>query len=184
MTHILEMFPPSKYVAAFELQGRDTVLTIKSVRAEIIEGENNRKDKRPIVYFEEDSKPLVLNKTNAKVIIKLYGADYAKWPGKRITLFPTKVKAFGEDNVEAVRLRASVPAAAAKATAGKPATLPIEQRAAKVTDAIKKAATVADVEHLWQLAAGLREEVDPDTLETISLTYEARLDEMSQKENA
>ncbi len=38
MTHIMELFPPSKYVAAFELKGRDVTLTIVRVVAEVIDG--------------------------------------------------------------------------------------------------------------------------------------------------
>lgn len=182
MTHILEMFPPSKYVAAFELQGEDVTLTIKSVRAEIIEGENNRKDKRPIIYFEEGGKPLVLNKTNAKIIIKLYTANYAAWPGKRITLYPTIVDAFG-DKVEAIRLRKVVPSSPARPTTAPRSDEPpkaLVDRVAACRAALRSKNTIAGVENVWKAAKALRDELDPDALDALTLEYDARTTQLEE----
>lgn len=110
MAHILELFDPSKYVAAHELRGRDVTVTIKAVRGQIVEGEGNRKNKRPVLEFANASKPMVLNKTNAKILIQLYGADYTKWAGKRVTLYPTTTSMAGA-TVDCIRIRPRKPGA-------------------------------------------------------------------------
>jgi hypothetical protein len=70
---------------------------------------DNKKEKCPIAYFVEPVKPVVLNVTNCKVIAKIYKTpDVEKWMGKKIQLFATQVKAFGE-LVDAVRVRSYVP---------------------------------------------------------------------------
>jgi len=70
----------------------------------------NKKEKKPIAYFVEPVKPMVLNSTNCKTISRLYGTpDIEKWTGKKIQIFPDyKVKAFG-DVTEGLRIRASIP---------------------------------------------------------------------------
>lgn len=79
-------------------------LTIKS-----IEPANTRKvlkgliDK-PIVLFEESPKELVLNKTNGRMICKLYGNNMDSWIGKKVKIFQARVSAFGEKDVPAVRI--------------------------------------------------------------------------------
>jgi hypothetical protein len=174
MTHILEMFPPSKYIAAFELHGQDVTLTIERVVAEIIEGTDNRKDKRPVIYFSNGQKPFVANKTNVKIIVgKLgYGTDPKKWAGRSITLYPTTVKAFGE-TVEAIRVRPTV-SQAAPPRETPPKTL--SDRAGDAIEALKKATDVGAVDRLWSkmapLAAQLKEAGEGDLLDKLTLTYE------------
>ena len=48
---------------------------------------------------------MVLNKTNAGIIAKLYGTDTDAWVGKKIVIYATTCKAFGE-TVECVRVKA------------------------------------------------------------------------------
>ena len=106
--HYRLMFP-TDYVAAPELQGRDAAVTIKSVSIdEMPLAGTTKKEKRPIVQFEETPKKLVLNKTNAKIIAKLLGVQTAAWIGKRITLYPTTTK-FGPDTVDCIRVRDKLP---------------------------------------------------------------------------
>lgn len=99
-----KMFKPSPYVAAHELEGREVTVTISSVVAGVVEGENNRKDPVPIMTFVEAKKPMVCNKTNGKTIAKLYGNKVSGWIGKQITLYPTTAKLKGE-TVECIRVR-------------------------------------------------------------------------------
>ena len=61
-----------------------------------------------VAYFEESSKPMVLNKTNCKTIEKIYSPFTDDWIGKKITVFAQKVKAFG-DIVDALRIRPTKP---------------------------------------------------------------------------
>lgn len=194
MTHIMELFPPSKYVAAFELKGRDVTLTITRVVAEMIEGENNRKDKRPILYFEEAKKPFIMNKTNAKVLIKLYGPDYTQWTGKRVTIFPTTTKMAGEV-VECIRVRPVVPPekkggarTSTTAPTEPPSESPVEtdqpdvtQQVADLTAAIRGANSQAGLAAIWRNALPLRNALEREpanVLDELLLVYDARRDEL------
>lgn len=99
---------PSKYLKADDLDGEDRVFTIKQIRMETIgKGE---KEQKLVIFFEDEEKGLVCNKTNAKTIAKLYGGDTDEWPGKKIILFPTEVEFQGEPTM-AIRIRQRTPGA-------------------------------------------------------------------------
>lgn len=98
------------YLGTYSLEpGKDMILTIKVVRREVVTGENNKKEECMIAYFKENVKPMVLNRTNAKAIEKLYNSPYIEqWVGRKIQIYSAKVKAFG-DTVDALRVRPFVP---------------------------------------------------------------------------
>jgi hypothetical protein len=105
-----------EYLAAPDLHGRDVTVTIARVQIETLVREDGKED-RPVVHFEEmrarakkDQRRWVLNKTNARTIAKMYGTDADGWVGKRITLYPTTCKAFG-DMHECIRVRPKRPPA-------------------------------------------------------------------------
>lgn len=114
--HFKALFP-TKYLGSHDLNGKDTVLTIRRVIVEEIETERG-KEKKPVVYFEEtaalaaktqaEEKRLVLNRTNAKTIAAIYGNELDAWTGKRVQLFSTEVTAFGK-TVDAIRIRQTQP---------------------------------------------------------------------------
>ncbi len=98
---------PSTYLKANDLIGYDVVFTIRDVdRQEFDDGT------KPLVWFEELSKGLVLNRTNFTSIAKLHGEDSEDWQGKRIALFGTEV-AFRGTPTLAIRVRLTVPEAVA-----------------------------------------------------------------------
>jgi hypothetical protein len=99
MPNINEAFP-SKYLKATDLDDRQHLLTMS--RAEF---ETLGDDRKLILYFKGQEKGLVLNKTNANTIAKLYGADTDDWIGKEIVLFDVPVDFRGE-TVQAIRVRA------------------------------------------------------------------------------
>lgn len=113
-THWKENFD-YKYLGAYSLQpGQEVTLTIKNVKKELITGTNGVKEECTIAYFKEplnnEMKPMVLNKTNCKIIEKLYKTPYIEnWFGKRITIYVQNVKAFG-DYVDALRVKQIIPA--------------------------------------------------------------------------
>lgn len=100
----------NNYIGAYTLEpGCDLILTIKAVVKDNIVGEDGKKEQGTLLYFNEIDKPMVLNSTNAKTIVAIYGTPYVEeWVGKKIQLYATKVKAFGE-MVEALRIRKFVP---------------------------------------------------------------------------
>lgn len=131
---------PSKYVAAEDLQGRDVTLTIARVALEEMQSHDNQKTHKPVAYFEKATKGLVLNRTNATIIADLYGDETDMWTGKRIIIYPTRVKAFGK-TVDAIRVRDLVPAKA------KPAT-PVEEPS--IDDAEDLIDAETDMEQMWE----------------------------------
>lgn len=108
-THWKKLQNPD-YLGAYSLDpGKDLILTIKVVKVEQVTGPDNRKEDCTVAHFVEDSKPMILNATNSKIITKLYKTPYIEeWAGKKIQIYSTEVKAFG-DVVEALRIRQKIP---------------------------------------------------------------------------
>lgn len=98
---------PSKWIKSGDIEGDDLVLTIKSVQIETV-GQGEDAEEKPIVYFSEIEKGMVLNKTNADSISRLYGPETDGWTGKTIALFATEV-AFGGKQTLALRVRLKTP---------------------------------------------------------------------------
>jgi len=97
-----------EYIGSWDLDGNDVTATIKDVKAGELAGQNGRKSKNPIVYFDGSAKGLVLNKTNSKTIAAMYGTLTEAWIGKSITMYPTKTEMAGE-TVDCIRIRPGVP---------------------------------------------------------------------------
>lgn len=105
---ISELFP-SKYASAADLKGGRPTLTIARLVIESLKSDRGDEDK-PVLYFKGATKGLVLNKTNGLIIAGLYGDETDGWIGKRITLYATRVKAFGK-MADAIRVVPEVPPA-------------------------------------------------------------------------
>jgi hypothetical protein len=104
-THI-DTFFDDPFLKAGHLSGDITVTMSAIARGSV--GMDSEKEIRPLLSFSELTKPLVLNKTNAKRIKALYGSDTSRWFGKRITLYPTTCE-FGGEEVECIRVRKEAP---------------------------------------------------------------------------
>ena len=102
-THWKKLTNPN-YLGSYAFQpGEEKTVTMKEVKREIVQNENG-KEECTVVYFAEDVKPLILNKTNAAMISKVWGTPYIEdWPGRKIVLKVKKISAFG-DMVDAVRV--------------------------------------------------------------------------------
>lgn len=111
MTHVMKMFDPGKYVSAVDLNGKEFTGTIERVVAGEVD-DGKRKAKKPMLYMKGASKPLALNKTNAKILIKLYGSDVEKWAGQKCTLYPTTTM-MGPDRVDCIRIKPQRPSGGA-----------------------------------------------------------------------
>ena len=173
--HVFELFDASLYVQAFELQGRDHTVTIARVRGATIEGEEGRKAKKPVLDLEEFPRPLVLNRTNARVLIQFYGPDYRQWAGKRLTIYPTQVK-FGKEMVDAIRIRATKP----QMDRAQKLVRPLPDRVSAFFAALKDTKTADEVGALVTRAAGLLKEVDAATRDKMELATEARVNEIGE----
>lgn len=103
------------YLGAYSLQqNQEVTLTITSVKKDLVTGANGQKEECTVATFREsvngENKPMILNKTNCKIIEKLYGTPYIEdWKEKRITIFvQNNIKAFGEI-VDALRIKQIIP---------------------------------------------------------------------------
>ena len=101
MTTLADIFP-SNFLKAADLNNRTVKVKIDKV---IFEEIGQEKDKKPVMYFADVKKGLVLNKTNATTIGGAHGQEIEGWTGKEIELFSMMVP-FNGQNVAAIRVRA------------------------------------------------------------------------------
>ncbi len=92
---------PSKYLKSGDITETPVSYTISSWEIEEI-GKN--RDEKLVLYFDNEDKGLVTNKTNANTIAKVLGSEETdEWIGKSIKLYSTEVQ-FGDEMVEAIRV--------------------------------------------------------------------------------
>ncbi len=130
MTDVRSYFEKA-YLGAWDIpEGKDVVLVIDRCEGSQIKGTSGESKKAPVLYFtnvKDRKKGLVLNVTNAKTIIRLYGRHVEKWAGKPIAIFASKTLAFGEE-VDCIRVRPEAPAMPAAKTTG-PTEVPSSEAA-------------------------------------------------------
>jgi hypothetical protein len=90
---------PSNWLKAADLAGHSVKVVVDRVVIEDI-GDNEK----PVMYFQGKQKGVVLNKTNANMIVEYYGDETAGWVGKEIELYPDKV-GFQGKIVDCIRVR-------------------------------------------------------------------------------
>ena len=106
MEKTVEDYFPSRFLKSDDVKA-DTPVTISKIEEEKV-GE----DMKPIVYFEETDKGLVLNVTNARKIADIVGSDkISEWPGNKITLHTVLVN-YRKEEVPAIRVKALATAGA------------------------------------------------------------------------
>lgn len=94
---------PSKYLKAADLQGRNVRVVMSDVEMHDFDD-----DHKPVLFFQDKEKGLVLNKTNANNIAAIYGDPTEGWTGKEVILFEAMVDFQGR-SVAAIRVRAPQP---------------------------------------------------------------------------
>lgn len=106
------------YLGAYSFEGvaTEVTLTIKEVKKERVTANGGSSEDCIVAHFEETNengvvvKPMVLNKTNCKMIEKIYETpDVENWLGKRITIYPTTTK-FARETVACLRIKDEKPA--------------------------------------------------------------------------
>ena len=109
LTHWKKLENPD-YIGAYSIeQGKDLIVTIEKVVREMVTGTGGKKEECSVAYLK-GQKPFILNRTNQKTISKVAGTPYIEqWAGKQIILYVAHIKAFGEDNVECLRVRPILP---------------------------------------------------------------------------
>jgi len=86
MVLLASEFDKSRFLSASDLDDHEGErrFKIRDVTAEEV-----GKEKKLIVWFTNDEKGLVLNKTNNRVLREKFGDDVAGWIGKIIVVFST-----------------------------------------------------------------------------------------------
>jgi len=94
---------PSKYMSKDDVKVPIRVIMI-SVGKEILSSDNGEESK-PVLYLDNDRKPLILNNINWMTIEDMYGDDSDSWKGKDIELYFDPTVMFGNKRVGGVRVR-------------------------------------------------------------------------------
>ena len=102
---------PSKYLSAADINGVEPTYHISAVVMEQV-GRDANEPQKPVLYFADCDKGMVLNVTNNNTIMDMYGHDSDAWLGKPITIFATHVD-FGGKMVPAIRVKPTTPTPAA-----------------------------------------------------------------------
>lgn len=99
---------PSKYLSAADLKGQDFTLTIATVEIQKLEGSDGTFKTKGLITFEGAQKAWVLNRTNAESMKLMWGPETENWIGKRVTIYPQKMKdPFSDSEIFVLRVRGS-----------------------------------------------------------------------------
>lgn len=104
-THWKKLTNPN-YIGSHDFQpNQELTVTIETVTSEMVKNMDGKEEQCITAKLAGAKKPLILNKTNCKIITKLLGTPYIEqWSGNKIILYVAKVKAFGE-LVDAIRVK-------------------------------------------------------------------------------
>src|SRR5262245_29619998 len=95
----------SKYLAKEDVGEDGLILTVRGVKMETIKGDEGEEEKI-VLYFLEDVKPMVLNRTNAQLLGTATGASNAgEAKGKQIVVYSDPTVAFGGKIVGGLRIK-------------------------------------------------------------------------------
>jgi hypothetical protein len=120
MVLLASSYDTSKFFKASDLEV-ERKLRVKTVTEEVV-GVGAEQQKKLVVWFTNDERDLVLNKTNNRTMRGAFGDDCAGWATKIIVLFPSTTDLRGK-LVPSLRVRIPPPK---QATAGNGATKPVE----------------------------------------------------------
>jgi hypothetical protein len=155
MVLLASKYDKSKYLRAEDLD-REKKFRIKTVTEEEV-GEGRDKEKKLTVWFTNDERGLVLNRTNNRVIRGAFGDDTANWPGKIIVVFPSMAEFRGK-MVPALRVR--IPPPKQSTTTAVPPQQPVKSGSGAA--AAPAAAPPADPELEPDPAKSAAEEMDDE----------------------
>lgn len=112
-THWKKLHNPN-YFGCYCFKGdEDIILTVKNVAKETVKDDKGRDSECMVINFVENIKPFICNKTNAKMIEKLYGTPFIEdWGGHKLQFYADRNVRFGRDKVEGVRIRPFKPTSA------------------------------------------------------------------------
>jgi hypothetical protein len=96
---------PPPHLEAADLCGKDVTVTIKEVGFSLVGTEQKNKG---VLMYQEFDRGMVINRTNLKRIIAMYGNETDAWKGKRVTLYESEAD-FNGQTVPCIRIREKKP---------------------------------------------------------------------------
>jgi hypothetical protein len=75
-----------RYLRAADITAQSITYTIAACREEHV---GKDREPKPVLYFEEQRRGLVLNITNWDTLAELFGEESDGWVGQQVTLFTT-----------------------------------------------------------------------------------------------
>lgn len=126
MAKLSSMFP-SRFVRSEDIQ-QPCTLVIRGITRENVAPDNQAEEIKPVAYFERAPKGLVLNHTNAAVLMDLFGDDTEAMQGRTVELYVDHNVQFQGKQVSGLRLRA--PAENAETSQPIPTTTEVQGEAA------------------------------------------------------
>ena len=96
MVLLASEFDKSRFLKAADLD-KEKKFRISKVTAEVL-GQGDDKERKPIVWFTNDERGLVLNKTNLRALQGAFGDNMEAWVGKVVVVFPYHGRHAREDD--------------------------------------------------------------------------------------
>ena len=102
--------PDTEYFGGQDLPNlqAEVTATIKGYAIESVRTQSST-TKKGILYFNENIKPLIVNKSKLKPLVTKYGFDADKWIGKQVTLYFDPTVKFGKEVTGGIRVRIPEP---------------------------------------------------------------------------
>ena len=118
ITGHVDLVYPTKYVKAVDLRGKDVTVIVDRVTWENLVMAGGKKDRKVAIHMRSVGgkhleKLWIAGKTVVKQIAKSLGEkDVGKWPGGKVTMYPTTCRGGGGEEMECIRVRVRTSATA------------------------------------------------------------------------
>jgi hypothetical protein len=74
---------PSNYLKSSDVKTKQKIATISHLETEAV---GQDKKEKPVLYFENGVKPMVINRTNFECLEEAFG-DSDEWPGHKVKIY-------------------------------------------------------------------------------------------------
>lgn len=99
----------SAWLASEDIGEREVIVTIEEVEvyADVAFDAGRKEARVGALKFSGKEKRMILNSTNRKALVRLYGMETKAWRGKAVTLYVDANVRFGKERVSGLRIRCS-----------------------------------------------------------------------------
>jgi hypothetical protein len=99
---------PSKFLRSADVKIRPLVVIVSHVEMQLV-GQGPDQVRKPVLIFEDEAKPMVLNRTNFEILEGVLG-DSDNWSGHRVKIScgPTKFQGKTVDGLRVAAARTAV----------------------------------------------------------------------------